>query len=322
MFELILLLLQTFKLSMRKIIGIGETILDVIFKNNQPIAAVPGGSVFNGMVSLGRLKVPAIFISETGNDKVGKIIKDFMEDSNLTTEYLDTFPDGKSPVSLAFLNDHNDAEYLFYKDYPSQRLDKAFPKIEEDDIVIFGSFYALNPELRPRMMELLQEANDRKAIVYYDVNFRQTHANQAIRLTSTFIENFEFADIIRGSEDDFRYLFNLTDVDKIYKDKIKFYTPYFIYTAAEKGVDLRGVDFSKHYPAQQLQTKSTVGAGDSFNAGILFGLLRYRVHRSDLPTLNSRDWDSIIQCGLDFAAEVCQSYDNYISKDFADKYQR
>lgn len=307
---------------MRKIIGIGETILDVIFKNDQPTAAVPGGSVFNGMISLGRLKLPALFISETGNDKVGKIIKDFMVDSNLTTEYINTFPDGKSPISLAFLDENNDAEYLFYKDYPSQRLDKAFPKIEADDILIFGSYYAINPQLRPGMMELLQEANDRKAIVYYDLNFRKTHAHDAIRLSSTFIENFEFADIIRGSEDDFRYLYNLTDPEKIYKDKLKFYTPYFIYTAGDKGVEMRGMNFAKHYPVKPVKTVSTVGAGDSFNAGILFGLLRLRIRRQDLPTLTERDWDSIIQCGLDFAGEVCQSYDNYISKEFAESYIR
>ena len=35
---------------MRKVIGIGETILDIIFRGDQPSAAVPGGSVFNGIV--------------------------------------------------------------------------------------------------------------------------------------------------------------------------------------------------------------------------------------------------------------------------------
>jgi fructokinase len=310
------------KSGMRKIIGIGETLLDILFKNEQPTKAVPGGSVFNGMVTLGRLGVPAVFISETGNDKVGKIIKDFMADNHLTTEYIDTFPDGKSPVSLAFLNDQNDAEYLFYKDYPAQRLDTGFPIIEADDIVLFGSFYALNPQLRPRILELLQFASDRKAIIYYDVNFRQTHVNEAIRLTSTFIENFEFADIIRGSEDDFRYLYNTTDVEKIYKDKIRFYSPNFIFTAAEKGVDVRGTHFSKHYDSKSIQPVSTVGAGDNFNAGVLFGLLKAGVCKQDLPHLTERDWDRIIQCGLDFAAEVCGSYDNYISKEFAADYRQ
>ena len=35
---------------MRKVIGIGETVLDIIFKDNQPIGAVPGGSTYNGTV--------------------------------------------------------------------------------------------------------------------------------------------------------------------------------------------------------------------------------------------------------------------------------
>lgn len=64
---------------MRKIIGIGETILDIIFRNNQPSHAVPGGSTFNTLISLGRLGVPATFISEIGKDTVGDIIIDFMK---------------------------------------------------------------------------------------------------------------------------------------------------------------------------------------------------------------------------------------------------
>jgi fructokinase len=306
---------------MRKIVGIGETILDILFKENQPVKAIPGGSAFNGIISLGRLGVPAIFISEIGNDKVGSIIKEYMVDSNLSTEYIDTFPDGKSPVSLAFLNETNDAEYLFYKDYPSSRLETGYPIIEADDIVLFGSYYALNPVLRPRMLDLLEFAQERKAIIYYDVNFRQTHAHESIRLTPTFIENFEFADIIRGSDDDFKYMFNLTDVDKIYKDRLKFYATNFICTGADNGVELRTNGVSKHYDAKSINTVSTVGAGDNFNAGILFGLLKKDIRRSDLSNLTEKDWDEIIQCGLDFAAEVCQSYENSISKNYAQNYR-
>ena len=68
---------------MRKIIGIGETILDIIFRNNQPSHAVPGGSTFNTLISLGRLGVPATFISEIGKDTVGDIIIDFMKKNGL-----------------------------------------------------------------------------------------------------------------------------------------------------------------------------------------------------------------------------------------------
>ena len=102
---------------MRKVIGIGETILDIIFRNNRPHTAVPGGSTFNGLISLGRLGVPVSFISEVGNDHVGDIIRDFMKENNISTRYVDRFPDGKSPISLAFLDNDSNADYTFYKVY-------------------------------------------------------------------------------------------------------------------------------------------------------------------------------------------------------------
>lgn len=56
--------------TMRKVIGIGETVLDIIFKGGKPIEAVPGGSSFNAVISLGRAGVNASFISEAGNDSL------------------------------------------------------------------------------------------------------------------------------------------------------------------------------------------------------------------------------------------------------------
>ena len=82
------------------------------------------------------------------------------------------------PVSLAFLNEQSDAEYIFYKDYPKQRLDVLYPKLEEDDIVMVGSYYALNPVLREKILELLDQAREKKAIIYYDPNFRSSHKNE------------------------------------------------------------------------------------------------------------------------------------------------
>lgn len=306
---------------MRKVIGIGETILDIIFRNEQPTAAVPGGSVFNGIVSLGRAGVPICFISETGNDQVGSIILKFMRDNNISTDHVNVFPDGKSPVSLAFLNDRSDAEYIFYKDYPKQRLDVVFPKLEEDDIVMIGSYYALNPVLRDKVVELLDQAREKKAIVYYDPNFRSSHKEEAIKLAPTIIENLEYADIVRGSQEDFFYMYNLRDADKIYKDKIKFYCSNFLCTAGSEQISLRTKTVSKEYPIPPLEAVSTIGAGDNFNAGIIFGLLKLNVRYEDLNAMDEATWDKIIQCGMEFAAEVCKSFNNSVSKEFAERYK-
>lgn len=305
---------------MRKVFGIGETILDIIFRNDQPQKAVPGGSVFNGLISLGRLNVPVSFISELGNDRVGDMIRDFMEDNHITTEFVDRFPDGKSPISLAFLDDDKNANYIFYKDYPAQRLEVPLPKIEKDDIFVFGSYYSLNPVLRAHMVEFLQYAQERKAIIYYDPNFRKAHAHEAIRLMPTVLENLEFADIVRGSDEDFQNLYGKTDAEKIYKEHIQFYCDRFLTTHGANGVNLHTRNFTRHFDSPQIQPLSTIGAGDNFNAGIVYGLLKYDVRHADLPSLDQETWEKIIRCGMDLASEVCQSYDNYISKEFAAKY--
>ena len=305
---------------MRKVFGIGETILDIIFRNDQPQKAVPGGSVFNGLISLGRLNVPVSFISELGNDRVGDMIRDFMEDNHITTEFVDRFPDGKSPISLAFLDDDKNANYIFYKDYPAQRLEVPLPKIEKDDIFVFGSYYSLNPVLRTRMVEFLQYAQERKAIIYYDPNFRKAHAHEAIRLMPTVLENLEFADIVRGSDEDFQNLYGKTDAEKVYKEHIQFYCDRFLTTHGANGVNLHTRNFTRHFDSPQIQPLSTIGAGDNFNAGIIYGLLKYDVRHADLPSLDQDTWEKIIRCGMDLASEACQSYDNYISKEFAAKY--
>lgn len=307
---------------MRKIIGIGETILDIIFKDNQPHKAVPGGSVFNGLVSLGRLGVPVSFISELGNDQVGEIIRNFMEKNHISTEHVDRFSDGKSPISLAFLDDTHNASYVFYKDYPEERLDVPLPTINEDDILIFGSYYALNPLLRERMVEVLQYAKERRAIIYYDPNFRKAHAHEAIRLAPIVLENLEYADIVRGSDEDFINLFGKADTRLVYKDHIQFYCDRFISTHGSRGVHLYTNQLDEHFEVPVIQAVSTIGAGDNFNAGILFGLLKYDIRRDDLPLLARESWSKIIQCGIDLASEVCLGYDNYISHEFAYDYHR
>lgn len=306
---------------MRKVIGIGETILDILFRDGQPQAAVPGGSVYNAVISLGRMGQNVTFISETGNDRVGEMILANMRENGVDTANVNVFPEGKSPVSLAFLNERNDAEYIFYKDYPRQRLEVNMPEISSDDIIMIGSYFAITPVLRDKVKELLDRARDAGAIIYYDVNFRSTHANEAIKLMPTIIENFEYADILRGSTEDFQNMFRQPDADKVYSNHVGFYCSNFICTDAEGDVRLRTKHVCKDYPVTPLKAVSTIGAGDNFNAGVVYGLLKYRVRRADLAELTEADWDAIICCGMDFSADVCKSVSNSVSKEFAESYR-
>ena len=303
---------------MRKVIGIGVTVLDIIFRNEQPISAVPGGSTFNAIISLGRSGVSTSFISETGNDRVGRNIIQFLRDNGCEADAVNMYPDSKSPLSLAFLNEQNDAEYIFYKDHPHDRLDFNYPDVQPDDIVLFGSYYALNPVIRPQVKGFLDYAHQRGAILYYDVNFRASHQHEVMKLTPNLLENFELADIVRGSAEDFEILFKKSDPSVVYRSQIAFYTKKFIYTRAADPIELfADGGLHKQYPVVPTETVSTIGAGDNFNAGFIYGLIRHRITRNDVERgLTEQQWDAAIESGLSFSAEVCRSLYNYVSPEF------
>ncbi|WP_027449302.1 PfkB family carbohydrate kinase [Xylanibacter brevis] len=304
---------------MQKVIGIGETVLDIIFKNEQPIGAVPGGSTFNCLISLGRSGVKASLVSETGNDHVGRRIIDFIEKNGVDASCVYVYPDSKSPVSLAFLNEKNDADYIFYKDHVNDRLEFSYPDIQKDDIVVFGSYFAVNPVIRPQVQAFLEYARNRGAILYYDVNFRSSHKNEVMKLTPNILENLEMADIVRGSSEDFEVMFHKTDPDAIYRSQIAFYTKKFIYTSGAGPVELRADDnFSKQYAVDHNnKVVSTIGAGDNFNAGFVFGMIKNHITRENIERgLTEQQWDNVISYAMQFSANVCQSVDNSVDEGF------
>lgn len=314
---------------MRKIIGIGETILDIIFRKDangewQPQKSVAGGSTFNSIITLGRLGMNTALVTELGDDQVGKEIIEFMHKYDISTNYIDIYnsKDGKTPISLAFLDENNNANYTFYHQFPADRLNVVMPLINEGDIIIFGSYFSVNPVLRHRIIEILEFAKTRKAIVYYDPNFRKAHAHKAMMLMPSIIENLEYANIVRGSDEDFETLYKLNDPEKIYIDKIKFYCPNFIYTRGGQGIEFYCEQGHRHFDAPSIgKPISTIGAGDTFNAGIIFGLIRQNVTLDNLNKLTLDEWAPILQYALNFSSQVCMSQENYLPEEIAAQYK-
>ncbi len=305
-------------MSNRKVYGIGETVYDIIFKNGKPVTGHPGGSVFNCMISLGRCGVDGAFISETGNDKVGDLIINFLEENSLSGKFVNQFEDGKSALALAFLNENNDAVYNFYKDYPKQRLEIELPELKKDDILVFGSFFALNEKVRSVVKQLLEQAYEAKAIIYYDPNYRSTHLPNRNILLPILIENFQFSTFIRGSDEDFGYIYPNLSIDEVYGE-ISSYCNHLICTANKKEVALFTEKHKGKYSVPKITPISTVGAGDSFNAGFVYALIANEIRYDDIHDLNEETWAKLINTAILFSGEVCRSYENHVSEKFADK---
>ena len=288
-------------MTKKRVIGIGETVLDILFKDDQPMKAVPGGSTFNSIVSLGRAGVPCAMVTDAGGDHVGDLICHYLNDNGVSSEFVCRHEHVKSHISLAFLDEHNDAQYVFYKDHAAVSLDGKLPVMDKNDVVLFGSFFAINPAIRPVVGGLLRAARKAGAWLYYDVNFRKPHIADLPNVMANIEENMGLADVVRGSMEDFGYLYGLQEGEAIYR-KVSRLCNTFILTDGARSIRVYTPEGCETYHVGTIETVSTAGAGDNFNAGYIYAML----HGMD-------DQAARIEMAQRWSQDVCRQMGNNIS---------
>jgi fructokinase len=300
---------------MPSVVTFGETVYDIIFEDNQPVAARAGGAMLNTAVSLGRCGHKVTLLTEIGADPVGRIILGFLEENSVNCSFIFPYPHSRTPVSLAFLDEKKSASYTFYKQYPSDRLEHAFPAPQAGDIVLFGSFYSLSPDIHSKVAGFICKAREAGALVIYDPNIRKNHLEEVKTLMGPLRENISLAHVIRGSEEDFENLLGTLDHEKAFQWFREQGCNHLVITNSAGAYLLSGKTRSFR-KSKNVEVVSTIGAGDSFNAGVIHGLLQADLNGRGLDSLSESEWEKIIQSGLDFAADCCRSMDNYITCDF------
>ncbi len=326
------------------ITGIGETVLDIVFRGGQPQAAVPGGSTFNAMISLGRTlgrKFPEValrMVTQTGDDPVADIVTAFMKENCVSDGALVRSP-GQSTVSLALLDEKSNAHYEFFRDKSLPAFKAPELDFQPGDIVLFGSFFAINPETREETRALIRQARAAGAVVYYDINFRKNH-NAADSLPQ-IEENIALSDVVRGSSEDIEALYGTEDASAVYAAHIAPICPHFICTKGARETEVFSPGVRRRYPVpQDTPVVSTIGAGDNFNAGVVYALtlsgrgpLPLRQQERTLSgnavstavapcpeatplQLTATDWDRIVPIAHRFSANVVASLFNYVDPGF------
>lgn len=304
--------------TIRKVYIVGETTFDIIFKNDQPQEAKVGGSQLNTSVSLGRLGVPVQFITMFGNDQVGDIAHRFLNENNISLDYVTRY-EGNSRVALAFLDQNNNAHYTFFKPEVEKSLKFAAPK--QDDIVLFGSSFAIKDEGREKLMCFIERAGNNGAIILYDPNFRKTNAKNLDQIKRRVEQNIRLADLVKASDEDFTNLYGVNDAKGAWTVLSQIKKIPLIYTASDKEIWIKTTSDEKSYPVPEIRPVSTIGAGDSFSAGVIYRLYRMGIRKNEINGLKEEQWDQIIQTSTEFAQHVCMHYDNYLSDAFAKEQQ-
>ena len=296
---------------------LGETVYDIIFEGGNPVASRPGGAMLNSAVSLGRMKVPVELITEYSSDEIGKLVHEFLIDNTVGTSYIHRYNDGKTAVSIAILDEKRNPHYSFYKFYPENRLTGSFPDIDENDIILFGSLYSLDDKIKVRVTEFLQMARNKGALIIYDPNIRSSKCSSLEDLPDRVRENILMADIIRASDEDLENIFGTSDVKALLKQQLIPPTQVMIVTRGAMAVDLWLRDKIRRLPVRKIVPVSTIGAGDSFNAGLIYALYKIGATPVNLVQPDPLEWKKIVNTGIEFAAAACMSFDNYIPENFA-----
>lgn len=338
-----------------KIVGIGETVFDIVFKDGKPQAAVPGGSVFNAIISLGRTAgtiasgsaagvsasggtvasstaasstaagcaAPRVIMAtQMGKDNVAEIITGFMRRNNVEITHAICVEGRQSTISLAMLDSRNDARYEFFRDSAMPKFQTPDIEFEPGDILLFGSFFAISPATRLQVKELVARARSQGAIIYYDINFRKGPHGNSPHIKEYIEENCALSTIVRGSSEDIGNIYGECKAAETYRDHISSLCSNFICTKGADSTEVFSPGFHATYPVHKIETLSTIGAGDNFNAGVVYTLSQLPVCGATPAalTLGKEEWDKIVTTAHLFSAEVCQSYENYVPEDFLKRY--
>jgi len=304
---------------MRHLYTIGEIVYDLIFRNDKPVSGTPGGAMLNTSVTLGRLGIPVRFISEAGRDKIGEIVLSFLQQNSISTHLIQREEKSKTALALAFLDDANNANYDFYKHYPHTDFIIPIPDFHHGDFFLFGSFFALTKRYIQSLKDITGAARKAGTLIFYDPNFRKTHLSELKELKPLIMENIASADIIRGSDEDFKTIFGVENPEEVWK-VINNPEKILIHSASQKGVTLLTHKFRKEYTVHKIIPVSTIGAGDNFNAGIIHSLYQNKISRKNILNLSIRDWDNIIVSGVAFGTMACLTMENYLTKEEVDRF--
>ena len=294
---------------------LGESLLDIILNTIDNVIASPGGAMLNTAVSLGRLDVPVSLITELGDDSTSAQIMSFLERNNVVTDFIELYNNSNTSLALALLDENKKPKYTFIKNYPEDRKLIKIPNFNHGDILLFGSLYSLDDKIRNSILSVVNSAIKKNVTVIYDPNIRNTHHLSDIDKMMSLKQNIKLSNIIKGSDEDFTNIFGssnystqISELRKLNKNALV------IITLGADGVIADAEGITTKLPAIETEVVSTIGAGDAFNAGIIFGLEQQNFKHESFTNIQKDSVVNLLKSGLKYSAQVCNSLDNYIPK--------
>jgi fructokinase len=249
----------------------GEILWDIL-----PNQKLIGGAPCNVSYRLSSLGVENILISKIGNDALGKEMLQEIQAKKIDSKYIavdSRYPTGTVNVTL---NEFGDPSFLINQNtaYDYIELDNqilSFAQVAK--IFYYGSLIQRNLKSRDTLYTLLNSASS--AIKICDINIRKNCFTE-----ETILNSLRFADILKLNLSEIHILSEVTGIK--FLNKYKFIEELFrnfnlravIVTLGSEGIiAAEDEDYIFEIPSENVKVCDTIGAGDSFTAGLIYGII-------------------------------------------------
>lgn len=208
---------------MKKIICIGECALDIVFDGAQPVGSITGGRIANAAAIMARDTLPVVMASEAASDPVGDSVVAFLKDAGVDISSVDRFTDGRTPLNVYMPAADGSMTITRYENYGEADFDIVWPRVDDDSIIVYGGYYALDKRLRPRLTAFLNHCAERGAVMVYLPGFPSQRESRITRVMPAILENLEIANVVIARNQDLRLIFGVPEADRCYANHIDFY---------------------------------------------------------------------------------------------------
>jgi fructokinase len=260
------------------ILNCGEALIDMVAQKGADGAPVyaphAGGAVLNTAVALGRLGVPSGFFAGLSTDLFAQDLTAHLSASNVS---YDLCPVSDAPTTLAFVQlVDGQARYAFFDENTALRNLSAsdVPAIgDEVKALFFGGIslaYGDCAETYEAMMLSAAQAH----VTMIDPNIRPGFIRDEAGYRARLDRMIGCADIVKLSDEDLHWLMGDGDIAALANDLVARGPKLVLITEGSKGATGYTAEHSVHAPVTpvDLSNSDTIGAGDTFNAGVLAGL--------------------------------------------------
>ena len=258
------------------ILSCGEALIDMLPRDStegEPaFAPYAGGAVFNTAIALGRLGAPAGFLSGLSTDLFGDVLRATLAASHVDTGHAIL---SDRPTTLAFVKLTNgQASYAFYDENTAGRLIRPsdLPALPASITAMFFGGISLMVEPGGATYEALMAREAASRVTMIDPNIRPSFIADAAHYRARIARMIALADIVKLSDEDLHWLEGDGDIAALARGILARGPKVVFITEGASGA--RGITTSHEVfvAAQKVTVADTVGAGDTFNAGVLAAL--------------------------------------------------